>query len=647
MLEYNEHFKEACMVVLSCTDIEKSFGTTVILDKISFSINEGEKVGLIGKNGAGKSTLFKILTGDLDYDHGHLYQHKDVSLGYLKQNVVYQASTTLYEFCLEVFKDVIALETKLRDYELKISAYANDPEQLNEVMNTYTALTDEFNHINGYAYKSELRGVLFGLGFKEEDFDRPIATFSGGQQSRISIAKLLLTKPNILLLDEPTNHLDINAVKWLEGYLKNYTGTIVLISHDRYFLDQVVNKVFEIDQHKLLSNPGNYTDFVAFKKIHLASLQKQYENQQKYIKEQETLISKFKERGTEKLAKRAKSREKRLDMIEVLDRPTNHEERAKLKFSTQLNSGTDVLFIENLQKDFDKTIFKDVSFNVYKGEKIGLIGDNGVGKTSLFKILLDEHLKTDGEITYGHNVHMGYFSQDQLELNDENDLIDEISDVQPQLDLTQIRTLLGSFLFKGDDVFKIVNQLSGGEKSRLSLLKLMLSKANLLLLDEPTNHLDIISKEALEDALMSYDGTILSISHDRYYLNKISSKIIELKSDGVKEYLGNYDYYQSKKELQAHLETPFEKEQLTKTQIREQRKKEKEEQKQKKIKRQAFEALENDIHLLEARIGEIEVLMCDESVYSNPERSKELHNEMNTLKIELEEKYETWETHIE
>jgi len=645
MLEYNEKLGGK-MVVLSCTDLTKSFGTDLILSKISFSINSGEKIGLIGKNGAGKSTLFRVLTGELEYDSGHLYQHKDTSLGYLKQSVVYEDTTTLFDFCVEVFKDVIELEEQLRHYEQEISRLSDDPIALEKVMKIYAELTDEFNDINGYAYKSEVRGVLFGLGFSESDFSRPIHQFSGGQQSRISIAKLLLTKPNILLLDEPTNHLDIEAVKWLEGYLKSYEGTIILISHDRYFLDQVVNKVYEINNHELLSNPGNYTDFVAFKKVHLASRQKQFENQQKYIKEQEALIAKFKGHGTEKLAKRARSREKRLDMIDRVDNPVDHTEKAKLSFSPRLNSGTDVLFIENLSKSFEQAVFENVNFNIYKGEKIGLIGRNGVGKTTLFKTILDESFKTEGKITYGHNVHIGYFSQDQMDLNEDNNLVEEISDTNPKLTETEIRTLLGSFLFKGDDVFKIISNLSGGEKSRLSLLKLMLSKANLLLLDEPTNHLDIVSKEALEDALASYDGTILSISHDRYYLNKISSKIIELNPDGVDEYLGNYDYYQSKKELQHNLETPFEEEKITKTQIKEQRRKEKEEQKKKKLEKKAFEDLETRIHDLETRIEEIEALMCLEEVYSNPDRSKELHLEMNTLKIELEQKYEEWETFV-
>lgn len=636
------------MIVLSCTNVNKSFGTTEILKDISFSVNAGERIGLIGRNGAGKTTLFKILCGNLEYDHGNVFTSKDSTLGYLKQSTSYSEEITLYDFCLEVFEDLIEMEEKLRYYELEIAAHAEKEEVLEHAMKSYSELTDTFNDLNGYAYKSEVRGILFGLGFEESDFDRPITQFSGGQQSRISIAKLLLTKPSILLLDEPTNHLDINAVKWLESYLKNYNGTIILISHDRYFLDQVTTKIYEIESCSLLMNPGNYSDFIRFKKERYHSLKKQFEEQQKAIKEQEQLIARFKERGTEKLAKRARSREKRLDMFEKLDNPLLVNDKARLQFSTQLSSGNDVLFVEDLEKSFgDQLIFKNISFSVFKGEKIGIIGKNGVGKTTLFKCIMNEDFKTGGSIKFGHNVVQGYYSQDQLELTEKNNLVDELSLANPKLTQTELRTLLGSFLFRGDDVFKIVENLSGGEKSRLALLKLMLSKSNFLLLDEPTNHLDITSKEALEDALTNYDGTVISISHDRYYLNKTATKIIELTPDGAVEYLGNYDYYVEKKELLNELNQPFnEKEAMTKTQIRDQRKKEKELSKEKNKIKEDFANLEKEISELENEISQIEEQMCQEEVYSNPEMSKELSDKIKCLKIKLEEKYEKWEEEV-
>jgi len=635
------------MIVLSCSNLFKSYGTIPVLEDISLSFNQGQKVGLIGQNGTGKTTLFKILTGELDYDQGNLYHHKDYNLGYLKQTGAFDSSESLYDFCLEVFQPVIEMEAKLRSLESQIAEAADTPKLLDQLMIQYSQLTDDFNAINGYAYKSEVRGILFGLGFKEEDFQRPIKGFSGGQQSRISIAKLLLKKPEILLLDEPTNHLDMESVKWLEGFLKSYPGTLIVISHDRYFLDQVIDYVIEIENHGTLQNPGNYTDYVAYKKTYELSQKRAYEKQQDYIKSQEELIQKFKERGTEKLAKRARSREKRLSHVEVMEDPYISREKAKLSFAPQLASGTDVLFVEGLSKTFDQDpIFKDVAFNIYKSEKIGIIGRNGVGKTTLFKIILDETLKTEGLLTYGHNVQVGYYSQDQNDLNTEMNMIEVISEDNPKMTETEIRTRLGAFLFRGEDVFKRVADLSGGEKSRLSLLKLMLSKSNLLLLDEPTNHLDIISKEALEDALVAYEGTLIVISHDRYFLNKVTNRIIELTPEGSQDFIGNYDAYVEKKNRLEALETPFEEVSITKTQLKDQRRKEKEKQKQLKKEKQAFQDLEEKIHQLEGKIEELELELCKEEVYSDPDLSKTLTFDLNQIKIELESLYEKWEEHI-
>lgn len=635
------------MIVLSCSNLYKSFGTTPILENISFSLNHQQKVGLIGKNGSGKTSLFKILTGALDYDQGNLFHHKDYTLGYLRQADYYGMETTLYDFCLEVFQEVIAMEEQLRTYEKEIAQAADSKDRLDKLMKDYSQLTETFNNINGYAYQSEVRGILFGLGFKEEDFSRPINLFSGGQQSRISIAKLLLKKPEILLLDEPTNHLDMDAVRWLETFLKNYPGALILISHDRYFLDQVVDHVIEIENHGILQNPGNYSDFLKFKEVYERSQARAFEQQQKYIKSQEALIQKFKERGTEKLAKRARSREKRLSHLETMDDPYVAKEKAKLTFTPKAPSGTDVLFIENLEKSFDQeTVFENISFNVYKGEKIGIIGRNGVGKTTLFKIILDENFKSAGQVTYGHNVNVGYYRQDQEDLNIDLNMIEVISEDNPQMTETEIRTRLGAFLFKGDDVFKPVSALSGGEKSRLSLLKLMLSKANLLLLDEPTNHLDILSKEALEDALLSYEGTMIVISHDRYFLNKVTNRIIELTPTEANDYIGNYDAYLEKKNSLEALEVPFESVGITKTQIKDQRKKEKEKLKEVQKEKKAFEALEEKIHHLESEIERLEHDLCLESVYSDPDQVKALTFEINQIKIELESLYETWENYI-
>ncbi|RKD23582.1 ATP-binding cassette, subfamily F, member 3 [Caminicella sporogenes DSM 14501] len=635
------------MIALSCSNITKSFGIDMILDNISFTINLGDKVGLIGKNGTGKSTLFKIITGQIPYDKGEIYIAKNKTIGYLKQNPDYDENKTIFDECLTVFKDLIELEKEIRNLEKKISE-ATDHESIafKKLMDTYSNKLEEFNNRNGYAFKSEIRGVLKGLSFTEEDFDKPIYQLSGGQKSRLNIAKLLLKKPDILLLDEPTNHLDIDAISWLEIFLKNYNGTLLIISHDRYFLDQIVNKIFEIENTNLLECEGNYTDFIKYKKSLYESQMKKYIKQQKEIERQEEIIRRFKQHGTEKLAKRAKSREKMLKKMDIIEKPILNNERTRLKFETKINSGKDVLKVENLSKSFGNTLlFSNVNFNIYRGEKVGLIGPNGVGKTTLFKILLNNIDYNEGNIKLGHNVFLGYFDQELENLNEENNLIEEISDANPKLSEPEIRNLLAAFLFTGDDVFKKVSNLSGGEKNRLSLLKLMLSKSNFLLLDEPTNHLDLPSKEVLEDALIEYNGTILTISHDRYFLNKIATKILELSKDGIHEYLGNYDYYIEKKNL---LNTPTEKNSnnKTKTQIKEEKKRKKQEEAEKKKRKQYLKDLEEKISNLESKITELENLMCKEEIYSNPEKSKEVHDELELIKSKLEKLYEEWEEFI-
>ncbi len=625
------------MIIISLKNITKSYITKNILQDISLNIDEKDKIGLVGKNGCGKSTLLKIITKELDIDSGSLTINKDISIGYLDQNTINHTEKTLYDYCLEEFSDMIALEEKLRKYEHLMAESANDEKKLEEYMNIYSNLTHEFEKANGFQYISEVRGVLFGLGFKEEDFTREINTFSGGQQSRISIAKLLLKKPDVLLLDEPTNDLDINAIRWLESYLKAFNGTLILVSHDRYFLDQIVNKVVSIENHKIFISKGNYTDFIKNRDADYENRLSIYEKQKKYIKEQEEIIRKFKERKTEKLAKRAKSREKRLDMMESIDMPTLNTKKINLSFNVQSHSGNDVLTVTDLEKSFgDKCLFKDINFNIYKNDKIGLIGNNGTGKTTLLKMLLKE----DKKILYGTNVINGYFSQDQMDLNYNNNLIEEISDFNPKLNETDIRTYLGSFLFIGDDVFKEIKSLSGGEKARLSLLKLMLSESNFLLLDEPTNHLDMDAKEVLESSLLDYTGTILSVSHDRYYLNKICNKIFELTEDGLTIYLGNYDEYVEKKAQLEELNKPFEETIINKTKLKEQRKKERREKEELKKKKKLIVDMEMNIEKLETEKMDIEMKLCDEKIYSDKDKVLALHKKLNDITIELDSLYE-------
>ncbi|MCT4566345.1 MAG: ABC-F family ATP-binding cassette domain-containing protein [Maledivibacter sp.] len=636
------------MIAVSCSNITKSFGIDLILKDISFTVNMGDKVGLIGKNGTGKSTLFKILTGQIPYDEGNIYISKNLSIGYLKQDLDFDTEKNIFEECMVVFKDIIEMEKRIRDLEKEISeTIDHESHEFRNLMNLYSKLLDEFNNKNGYGYKSEIRGVLKGLGFEEDDFTKEIRKLSGGQKSRLNIAKLLLKKPSILLLDEPTNHLDIEAINWLEGFLKNYLGTILIISHDRYFLDQVVNKVIEIENKGIIEFEGSYTKYVDYKKNIYEQQMKKYLEQQKELAKQEEMIRRFKQHGTEKLANRAKSREKRLEKINILDKPVLNNKKTRIKLETKLKSGREVLKVRELSKSFDDhALFSDIEFDIYRHEKVALIGPNGVGKTTLFKILLKKLNSDTGNITVGHNVFMGYYDQEQENLSDNNTLVDEICNENPKISIPEARSLLASFLFMGDDVFKDVENLSGGEKSRLSLLKLMLSSDNFILLDEPTNHLDLPSKEVLEDALLEYDGTIFTISHDRYFLNKVATKILEISQDGIKEYLGNYDYYIEKK---SELENPPEDsdvETITKTKLKEERKRKKMEEAEKKKHIQMVKNLEEEISTLEARLHELEHLMCDENIYTDPAKSKDIHEEYEASKMKLEKLYTLWEEKI-
>lgn len=538
------------MIVLSCNNLNKSFGIDSILENVNFTVNEYDKIGIIGVNGTGKTTLFKIISGIYGYDSGDIYTSKDCEIGYLEQNTNFHSENTIFEEVLEVFKDVIEMEKYLRNLEHKISEESSNANSttLEKLMNEYSNKLEAFSDMNGYGYKSEAKGVLKGLGFSDEDMDKPISILSGGEKTRVLLGKLLLKKPTLLLLDEPTNHLDSEAIEWLEVFLKQYKGTVILISHDRYFLDQVVNRIFEIHNKKLKTYNGNYSDFIEASAIEKELELKKFEDQQKDIKKQEESIERLKAFGREKHLKRARSKEKALAKVDVLDKPEAYRKKARIEFNPSVTSGNDVLQLRNVSMGYgERILFKDLNLDIYRGEKVALIGANGIGKSTLFKIIMNEIVPLSGDIKFGTNVNVSYFHQEQKTLNLDNTIIDEIWEDNKQLTQTTLRSMLGAFLFEGEDVFKKISTLSGGERARVAILKLILSNANLLLLDEPTNHLDIDSKEVLEEALSGYTGTIFTISHDRYFLNTVVDKVLVLDENGITEYLGNYDYYIEKK----------------------------------------------------------------------------------------------------
>lgn len=638
------------MIILSCNNLTKSFGVESILENISFTVNEGDKIGVIGVNGTGKTTLFKIISGIYGYDSGEIYTSKDCEIGYLEQNTNFYSDNTIFTEVLEVFSDLIKMEEDLRKMECEISdksSETNSPD-LQKLMDNYSHKLELFQNSNGYGYKSEAKGVLKGLGFNDEELEKPIKILSGGEKTRVLLAKLLLKKPTLLLLDEPTNHLDSDALEWLELFLKQYKGTVILISHDRYFLDQSVNRIFEIHNKKLKAYNGNYSYYVEKSAIDKEIERKTYEDQQKEIKKQEESIERLKAYGREKHLKRARSKEKALSKIEVLDKPDGERKRAKIKFIPAVESGNDVLAVRDVEMSFpDKVLFKDLNLDIYRGEKVALIGPNGAGKSTLFKIIMNEIQPMEGDVKFGTNVNTAYFHQEQKTLNLENSVIDEIWDANPHLTQTEVRNMLGAFLFENEDVFKKISSLSGGERARVAILKLILSQSNFLLLDEPTNHLDIDSKEVLEEALVNYTGTIFTISHDRYFLNKVVDKILVLGENGVTEYLGNYDYYIEKKRQLSEMNKEENTETKTKTQLKEEKRKEKEQREIERRSKNKIKKLEDDIEQTEKKIAGLDMMLCQEEIYSNPEKSKEVNLEKAELEDKLASLYEKWEQIME
>lgn len=627
-------------MILALNNVSKAFGTDVILKNISFHIEEKEKVAIVGVNGAGKSTLFKIITGELSLDSGEVIMPKSATMGYFSQSLEIDSSKTIYGELLTVFEPIMLMEQQLRDMEAQMSHKSGD--ELENLMTRYSELSHKMEEMDGYSYQSRLRGVIKGLGFSEEESSQTINELSGGQKTRVALGKILLKAPDVLLLDEPTNHLDIDSLRWLEDFLRSYKGAVVIISHDRYFLDKVVGKVIEIENKKAKEYFGNYSYYAEKKIIDREIEYHRYINQQKEIKHQEEVIKKLREFNREKSIKRAESREKMLDKIERVDAPENLPDKMRLEIKPIKESGNDVLSVDNVSMAFDGIpLFNNISFDIKKGEKTALIGPNGIGKTTLFKIILSRLEAKSGSVKLGSNVVIGYYDQEQSDLNLNKTIFDEISDSYPDLTITQIRNVLAAFVFTGDDVFKTIGSLSGGEKGRVALAKIMLSNANFLILDEPTNHLDINSKEILEQAIQGYTGTVLYISHDRYFINSTASKIVELNKDKATIYLGNYDYYTEKLKENEIVKTEEVKSVETETKL--DWKKQKEIQAQQRKKDNQIKKIEKEIEETENKIEELDNLLTTEEVYTNSMRSREIYEEKEILEEKLMELYEEFE----
>ena len=642
-------------MILSCQNISKSFGTDEILKNVSFHIEANEKAAIVGINGAGKSTLLKIIMQKETPDTGEVILAKDATIGYLAQYQDVSGHRTIYEEVLDAKKNIIEMEERLRGMEAQMNALTG--QELEALLDGYHRLSHEFELLGGYTYRSEVTGILKGLGFSESEFDRQMSELSGGQKTRVSLGKLLVTKPDVLLLDEPTNHLDMESIRWLEGFLMNYKGAVVIVSHDRYFLDRVVTKVVEIFQHQGYVYQGNYTEFAKKKAKIREDLLKQYYNQQREIKHQEEVIAKLKSFNREKSIKRAESREKMLDKIERLEKPTDENTDIHIVLEPDVTSGNDVLTVQHLRKAFGThTLFDDLSFEIKRGERVALIGNNGTGKTTILKIINELLLADGGTIVLGSNVHIGYYDQEHQLLHMEKTIFEEIADDYPQLNHTKIRNVLAAFLFTNDDVFKRIADLSGGERGRVSLAKLMLSDANFLILDEPTNHLDITSKEILESALNQYTGTVFFVSHDRYFINQTATRILDLTGGTIVNYIGNYDYYLEKHDelprIYVEAEPQAQAAQLTEQTVAQDGSgtDKKADWQAQKAEQARIRKLENTLKKAEERIAELEDLIAgideecaDPANATNSAKLGELTGRQNEYRSELEKCYEEWE----
>ena len=654
-------------MILSCNHISKAFGTDQILSDVSFHVEDQEKAAIVGINGAGKSTLLKIIVGELSPDTGESVLSRGKTLGYLAQHQDLESGRTIYEELKEVKRPIIEMEEQIRSLELQMRDAVG--EELEQMLSTYSRLNHTFELENGYAWKSEIVGVLKGLGFNEDEFDKQVSTLSGGQKTRVSLGRLLLSKPDVILLDEPTNHLDMESISWLENYLRGYNGAVIIVAHDRYFLNRVVTKIVELENGRSTTYLGNYTDYSEKKAMIRSAQMKAYLNQQQEIRHQEEVIAKLKSFNREKSIKRAESREKMLSKIEILDKPAEISDEMRIKLEPNIVSGSDVLTIRDLSKSFgSQTLFSHADIDVKRGERVAVIGNNGTGKTTLLKLINGMLPSDGGTITLGSKVHIGYYDQEHHVLHMEKTVFEEVQDAYPNLSNTQVRNILAAFLFTGDDVFKRISDLSGGERGRVSLAKLMLSEANFLILDEPTNHLDITSKGILEEALKNYTGTVLYVSHDRYFINQTATRILELTGQTFINYIGNYDYYLEKKELMTDLYAPGANAQNSAQQIpgvgksvwtsasstagngadtasdtKQDWKAQKEEQARIRKRQNDLKKIETEIEKLETRDAEIDELLTQEEIYTDVSRLVELNKEKEALQTNLETLYAQWE----